>query len=72
MAGTSARAALMAVPLSGVPFRQRWKPRRLQPWEGPFADPMQRLPQHPAVAAQRRPARKRWRERQASPARRCV
>jgi hypothetical protein len=30
----------------------------------PFADPHQRLPQAPEVAAQRRAALKRWRERQ--------
>jgi hypothetical protein len=32
--------------------------------EGPFADPTQRLPQAPDVAAQRRAARRRWRVRQ--------
>ena len=41
----SARAALMALHLSGVGFRRRWKPTRLELWEGPFADPNQRLPQ---------------------------
>jgi hypothetical protein len=60
----SARAAMMALRLSGVVFRRRWKPPRLKPFEGPFADPMQRLPQHPRVAAERAAARKRWRERQ--------
>jgi hypothetical protein len=60
----SARAALMALHLSGVVFRRRWKPPRLKPWEGPFADPTQRLPRAPDVAAQRRAARQRWRERQ--------
>ena len=35
----SARAALMALHLSGVVFRRQWKPPRLKPWEGPFADP---------------------------------
>jgi hypothetical protein len=60
----SARAALMALHLSGVVFRRQWKPPRLKPWEGPFADPTQRLPQEPRVAAQRAAARKRWRERQ--------
>jgi hypothetical protein len=34
----SARAAMMALHLSGVMFRRRWKPPRLKPWEGPFAD----------------------------------
>ena len=60
----SARAALMALHLSGVVFRRRWKPPRLQPWEGPFADPNERLPQAPDVATRRRAARRRSRERQ--------
>src|SRR5262249_26251546 len=60
----SARAALMALHLSGVVFRRRWKPPRLKPWEGPFADPHQQLPQAPDVAARRRAARRRWRVRQ--------
>jgi hypothetical protein len=38
------RAALTALHLSGVVFRRHWKPPRLKPWEGPFADPTQRLP----------------------------
>jgi hypothetical protein len=59
----SARAALTALHLSGVVFRRRWKPPRLKPWEGPFADPHQQLPQAPDVAARRR-ARRRWRVRQ--------
>jgi hypothetical protein len=54
----SARAALMALHLSGVVFRRRWKPPHLKPWEGPFADPAQRLPQAPDVAARRRAARR--------------
>jgi hypothetical protein len=62
----SAGAAMMALHLSGVVFRRQWKPPRLQPWEGPFADPTQRLPQAPDVAAQRRAANKRWRLRRAS------
>ena len=60
----SARAAMMALHLSGVVFRRRWKPPRLKPWEGPFADPHQRLPQAPDVAARRRAARRRWRAHQ--------
>jgi hypothetical protein len=59
----SARAALMALHLSGVVFRRRWKPPRLKPWEGPFADPHQQLPQAPDVAARRRAARRRWQQR---------
>jgi hypothetical protein len=57
----SARAALMALHLSGVVFRRKWRPPRLKPWEGPFADPHQRLPLAPDVVAQRRAARRRWR-----------
>jgi hypothetical protein len=60
----SARAALMALHLSGVVFRRRWRPPLLKPWEGPFADPTQRLPQAPDVAVRRREARRRSRERQ--------
>jgi hypothetical protein len=60
----SARAAMMALHLSGVVFRRRWKPPRLKPWEGPFADPTQRLPQARDVAARRRAARRRWLSRQ--------
>ena len=60
----SARAAMMALHLSGVVFRRQWKPSRLRPWEGPFADPTRRLPQAPDVAARRRAARQRWRARQ--------
>ena len=65
----SARAALMALHLSGVVFRRKWKPPRLKPWEGPFADPTRRLPQAPDVAAERAAARKRWRLRQTNRAR---
>jgi hypothetical protein len=60
----SARAALMALHLSGVVFQRKWKPPRLKPWEGPFDDPTRRLPQAPDVAARRRAARRRWRVRQ--------
>jgi hypothetical protein len=56
----SARAAMTALHLSGVVFRRQWKPPRLQPWEGPFADPTRRLPQAPDVAVRRRAARRRW------------
>jgi hypothetical protein len=59
----SAAAALEALRRSNVPFRRPWEPPQLQPWEGPFADPHQRLPQHPEVAAQRRAAQRAWRER---------
>jgi hypothetical protein len=59
----SARAALTAVHLSGVPFRRKWKPLNLKAWEGPFADPTRRLPQHPVVAAERREEKQRYRLR---------
>ena len=62
----SARAALMALHLEGVTFRRKWKLPKLKAWEGPFADPTQRLPQAPEVAAERAAARKRWRLRQAN------
>jgi hypothetical protein len=55
---------MTALHRSGVAFRRPWEPPPLEPWEEPFADPTQRLPQAPDVAAQRRAARKRWRERQ--------
>jgi hypothetical protein len=61
----SARAAMMALHLSGVVFRRKWEPpAQPQPWEGPFADPAQRLPQHPKVAAERQEAKRRYRLRQ--------
>jgi hypothetical protein len=56
----SARAALVALRRSGVKFR-RWKRLKLASWEGPFADPSQRLPMAPDVAAINRIAR--WRQR---------
>jgi hypothetical protein len=52
-----------AVYRSGVPFRCRREPPRLEPWEGPFPDPTQRLPQHPEVAAERREVARRYRLR---------
>jgi hypothetical protein len=60
----TARAAITALQRSGVVFRRKWKPPKLQAWEGPFSDPTQRLPQHPRVAAERTAARQRWRARQ--------
>jgi hypothetical protein len=58
----SARPAIVALYLSGVKFRRRYKPPRLEPCEGPFADPNERLPQAPEVAAQRRAATQQWRQ----------
>ena len=65
----SARAAMMALHLSGMVFRRKWQPPQLALWEGPFADPAQRLPQHPGVAAERREEKRRYRLRQAMRAR---
>jgi hypothetical protein len=31
--------AMIALHLSGVVFRRKWKPPQLKLWEGPFADP---------------------------------
>jgi hypothetical protein len=59
----SANAAMMGLHLSGVPFLKPWEPQPLEPWEGPFADPHQRLPQEPTVAAERRATMRAWRER---------
>jgi hypothetical protein len=59
----SACAALTALHRSGVVFRRPWEPGPLEPREGPFADPNQRLPQAPDVAARRREARRRSQER---------
>ena len=49
---------------SGVTFCRPWEPPQLEPWEGPFDDPHQRLPQHPEVAARRQAEQRRYRERQ--------
>jgi hypothetical protein len=54
---------MMALHLSGVVFRRKWKPPQLKPWEGPFPEPTQRLPQHPMVAAQKRGEKRRYRLR---------
>jgi hypothetical protein len=59
----SANAAMTVLYRAGVTFRQPWKPPPLQPWEGPFADPHKRLPQHPEVATRRREEQRRYRER---------
>ena len=52
----SARGADGVASLRGL-FRRPWKPPLLRAWEGPFADPNQRLPQAPDVAAHRRGSR---------------
>jgi hypothetical protein len=68
----TARAAMMALHLSGVVFRRKWEPPQLLPWEGPFTDPTRRLPQHPNVAAERREAKRRYRLRWAMRARKAA
>jgi hypothetical protein len=67
----SAHAAMWALAKSGVKFRvsavgtpERWRQPRLALWEVPRRDPVEPRPQHPEVAAERRAARQRWRERQ--------
>jgi hypothetical protein len=60
----SAPAALEALRRANVPVRREWKSPPLPLWQGPFTDPDERLPQAPEVAAQRRAAQRRWRERQ--------
>jgi hypothetical protein len=37
-------AAVWPIASTRREFRRRWKPRRLRPWEGRFADPNERLP----------------------------
>ena len=59
----SARAAMTALHRSGVPFRRKWKPPRLEEWEGPFSDPTHRLPQHPLVTIEWREEKRRYRLR---------
>jgi hypothetical protein len=68
----SANAAMVAIAACGVRFRtiihadgtvERWKKPRLADWEKPRSDPSEPRPPHPEVAAQRRAARQRWRER---------
>jgi hypothetical protein len=60
----SAEAAMMALHSSGVPLGN-WDPPPLEPWEGPFGDPTQRLPRHPEVAVEQREGRRRYRLRRA-------
>jgi hypothetical protein len=60
----SPEAALAALKWSGIKFRCEWRHPRLPAWQGPFENPRARLPQHPAVAKERREARARWRTRQ--------
>jgi hypothetical protein len=59
----SARAGVEALRLSGVGFRRKWEPPRLQYWEGPFSNPMRRLPVPPEVIEERRIAARLQRQR---------
>jgi len=60
----SARACMLALYKEGVTFKRKWTPpKTLRPWEGPSEDP-QHLPLPPEVLAERREAKRRWRERQ--------
>jgi hypothetical protein len=54
---------MMALHLAGVPLVRWTPPLQLERWEGPFADPYKRLPQHPAVARERAEAQQRYRLR---------
>jgi hypothetical protein len=61
----SSRAAMVALHRAGVPLIKWTPPKSLLPaWEGPFDAAARRLPQHPQVAAARRAAQRRYRERQ--------
>jgi hypothetical protein len=59
----TARAALVALQRSGVPLVD-WEPPRLEPHEGPFTDPTQRLLRGPEATAKGRAAGQRWRARE--------
>jgi hypothetical protein len=72
----SANAAMWSLARSGVRFRtrtrddgttERWRQPRLARWEVPRRDPAEPRPNAPDVAARRRAARQRWRERQRAP-----
>lgn len=69
----SANAAMWALTQSGVPYRmiahedgtiECWQQPELAPWEVPRRDPAEPRPSAPELAAQRREAQQRWRERQ--------
>jgi hypothetical protein len=68
----SANAGMAALAASGVVFREidcggglivRWRQPALADWERPRRDPSSPLAMHPQVLAERREARRRWRER---------
>jgi hypothetical protein len=69
----SANAVMQAVCEAGVPFQmiarsdgviECWRQPELAPWEVPRRDPAEPRPSAPELAAQRRTAQQRWRERQ--------
>jgi hypothetical protein len=68
----SANAAMWALAERGVTFRmiarndgtiECWRQPELAPWEVPRRDPAEPRPSAPGVAARRRTAQRRWRER---------
>jgi hypothetical protein len=69
----SANAAMVAIAACGLRFRrivredgsvECWQKPQLADWEKPRSDPREARPLRPEVAAERRAARQRWRERQ--------
>jgi hypothetical protein len=60
----TARAGLVALHRSRVPFRRPWTPPVLEAWEKPVTDPTQPMVWHPAVLHQWREDKKQQRERQ--------
>jgi hypothetical protein len=68
----TARSAMWALAKSGVRFRtvvradgtvEKYRQPRLADWEVPRTDPAEKRPYHPAVKAQRRAARQKWKAR---------
>jgi len=58
----SAASALVALHRVGVAFDPGWQPPKLEPWEQPIEDPSEPHPRHPSLTAQRREAKRRYRE----------
>jgi hypothetical protein len=58
----TARAGVEALHRSGVVFRHDWTPPRLEPWEGPSADPV-KLPWAPSVLEQWKQEKREQRRR---------
>lgn len=63
------RACLLALFRSRIPLVNYTPPPGLADWEGPFPDPYERLPQHPAVRRERLAAARRYRARRREAAR---